>query len=207
MRVCANCFNDEEIQNYIKSEGRKDICDVHGIEEIVIELDDLSDFFHDVFSLFKNDNNSNKTICDFVQKDWNLFSNPKTAKAIIDEEIKSLGTNIKTTNVEYIDVITNYVNIWQRLKNDLQYKNRFLIDLGSYNPVDPYLQSCLNANDVIVILPKGKTLYRARVLPDKKTYYRKEELGCPPKDKVLNGRANPIGIPYLYLWVYVKSCG
>ncbi len=46
---------------------------------------------------------------------------------------------------------------------------------------------------------KGHTFYRARVLPDKKKYYKKTEMGCPPPEIVNAGRANPIGIPYLYL--------
>jgi len=199
MKVCADCFNDEEIQNYIDAVGVMGMCDVLKKNAIVIDLEELNDFFLDVFSIFKTVDTSKFSVSDFLQKDWKLFADTVISREIIRECAVCLGVKIDITHVTYIDYIAEYVNIWQRLKHDLQYESRFMINLNLYNPTDPFLRNCLNANDVLIKLPKGTILYRARVLPDKVSYYKKEDLGCPPPYMVCNGRANPIGIPYLYL--------
>ncbi len=196
MRICSECFFDEEIQNYISSTGVKGVCDVLKKDALVIELEDLSDFFYDVINVFKIEASSKNTIVDYLQKDWNLFRDKKVAEKIINECVSMLGSTLDIKHVVYLDVISNYVSIWERLKHDLQFKSRFLINLNTYNPTDPYLKDCIKAD---VIIPTGTIMYRARVLPDKVSYYKKDDLGCPPPKIVSNGRANPIGIPYLYL--------
>ena len=45
--------NDEEIKNYILSNGNFGRCDVCSIETTVLELDELSDFFSDLLNIFK----------------------------------------------------------------------------------------------------------------------------------------------------------
>lgn len=199
MKICADCFNDEEIKNYILSNGNFGRCDVFSIDTQVLELDELSDFFSDLLNIFKTKIDSNYSIYDYIQKDWSLFSSKKVAEKIIDECISTFGNSIDKYHVVYIDNISNYVSIWKKMKYDLQYKSRFFINLNSYNPNDPYLQNCINVENVLTTLSSGTILYRARILPDKVSYYKKENLGCPPPETVNNGRANPIGIPYLYL--------
>ena len=44
-----------------------------------------------------------------------------------------------------------------------------------------------------------RNLGRARVIPSDRTYLTKNDMGCPPRGKATAGRANPLGIPYLYL--------
>ena len=196
MKICSDCFNDEEIQNYISSTGIYGVCDALRKDALVIELEDLSDFFSDVINLFKVDASSKNTVVDFLQKDWSLFRDKNIAEMIINECVKLLGSTIDVEHVVYKDEISDYVSIWERMKHDLQYKSRFLINLTSYNPMDPYLEDCIKADNIV---SAGTIMYRARVLPDKVSYYKKDDLGCPPPDVVSNGRANPIGIPYLYL--------
>ena len=48
-------------------------------------------------------------------------------------------------------------------------------------------------------MPKGTVYYRSRVIPADKDYLSSKDMGCPPAEKATAGRANPIGIPYLYL--------
>ena len=47
-------------------------------------------------------------------------------------------------------------------------------------------------------LPCGDSYYRARICEDGKGF-TKNDMGCPPPEKSSAGRANPSGIPYLYL--------
>ena len=52
----------------------------------------------------------------------------------------------------------------------------------------------------LAIEPNNVSLkwYRARIQRTEKPY-NKDEMGVPPKEKASQGRANPVGIPYLYL--------
>ena len=88
------------------------------------------------------------------------------------------------------------LKLWENIKDSLQHQTRYFTNLGKLYPIDPMLEKYIVADEPI---PKGRTLYRARVLPDKKAYYQKKDMGCPPPEKVNAGRANPVGIPYLYL--------
>lgn len=195
MKISADCFNDEEIRNYISSVGVLDNCDVFKKKSIVIELDDFYDFFSDVFRMFQYNGVSKLSIADYLLKDWNLFSNKQAAEKIILGCKTMLGSTLDVDHVTYSDAIADYVNKWRKIKQDLQFKSRYMFRLESYFPTDPNLSACLKT----VPLAAGTKLYRARVLPDKVSYYKKDDLGCPPPEKVSNGRANPIGIPYLYL--------
>lgn len=195
MRISADCFNDEEIQNYISSVGVIGHCDVLDHDSVVIELEDFYDFFSDVFRLFKDDGSSKLSVADYLLRDWNLFQNKVVASKIITECKTMLGSALDVDHVAYTDAITDDVNKWEQIKHDLQFKSRYMIRIESYFPTDPNLTECLKT----ILLPAGTILYRARVLPDKVSYYKKDDLGCPPAKKVSNGRANPIGIPYLYL--------
>ena len=48
-------------------------------------------------------------------------------------------------------------------------------------------------------LGAGTTLYRSRITPQGVDCLTTKEMGCPPSDKATAGRANTLGIPYLYL--------
>lgn len=196
MRISADCFNDEEIKNYISSDGIVEHCDVLDRDSVkVINLDNFYDFFSDVFRMFKEEGSSKLSVADYLLRDWNLFQNKVVASKIITECKAMLGSALDVAHVTYIDAITDNVNKWEQIKHDLQFKSRYMTRIESYFPTDPDLSKCLTT----VLLPAGTILYRARVLPDKVSYYKKNDLGCPPAEKVSNGRANPIGIPYLYL--------
>lgn len=45
----------------------------------------------------------------------------------------------------------------------------------------------------------GQKLYRSRITPIGQKKIKCDKMGCPPKELATAGRANPIGIPYLYL--------
>ena len=48
-------------------------------------------------------------------------------------------------------------------------------------------------------LHKDQHLYRSRITPIGQKKIKHANMGCPPKELATAGRANPIGIPYLYL--------
>ncbi len=83
---------------------------------------------------------------------------------------------------------------WEKLRDELMYNNRFFpqtkIDFERLR----LLVSSLTANrqDVPTVW------YRARLQPGEEAY-AVADMGAPPKRIASHGRANPAGIPYLYL--------
>lgn len=195
MKVSAQCFNDQELCAFIDSNGVDGTCDVLGIKSKVVDLIDLSDFLTDLLDIFVYDVTSSFSLIDIIRNDWKLFSSDDVANSILNKAISIYRPKLNINHVSYIEPIAEYVGIWDKLKQDLEFNTRYFINLQDYNRTDPYLTECLKVDDY---LHEGEKLYRARVLPDKVSRYKIGEMGCPPKEKVAGGRANPIGIPYLY---------
>jgi RES domain len=81
---------------------------------------------------------------------------------------------------------------WERLRTELMHENRYFPDAKLNTDRLKELFALLHADDVPL------EWYRAR-LQTADTIFRLEEMGAPPRRIAGHGRANPAGIPYLYL--------
>lgn len=187
MKICAESFEDEEIRSFINSFGNSSV-----------DLTELVDFFTDFIGLFKLDANG-RSIVRQIQDDWHIFTSDDDAIKILSEVIRlqNLKISIKDT-VSYIPEIESCFTEWKSLKEDVKYNKRFFSDLRNFGWVQ-FISSC-NAE-----IEKDSKLYRARITPDDIGVYSAKEMGCPPKEKATSGRANPSGIPYLYLCSDVET--
>ena len=100
---------------------------------------------------------------------------------------------------------------WRKFCRYLREQNRFVLNDKWKKFIETVLLTAEKRKNVV---KKGVTLYRARIgsedmlstdwlaldrpLPAK-------EMGAPPKDKTIEGRINPRGIPYLYLANDIKT--
>lgn len=193
MKVCANCFNDEEIKNFITSSSTDIcICDCCGSNDCVIELSDLYDFFIEFIGLFCKTEDTNSNLSTIINSDWSIFSSEDCANKIISELFKQNIIPLKETDsTQYIDEILECKEVWHNLKNNVKSKSRFFTDLSSFE-WDSFIQPNYT-------IKKNTLLYRARILPVGTNKLTPSQMGCPPPDKTPAGRANPLGIPYLYL--------
>ncbi len=192
MKICACCFNDEEIKSFIDSSSKEDAnCDCCGQYSAVMELNDLSDFLVELLKLFEK-NNGDLSLVNLIQKDWDIFCSTECATTILSEIMKNetLPFTIQDS-VSYLSDIQECFRDWKSLKKEVRENKRYFIDFETYN-WDAYIKS----NDII---KDGSTLYRSRITPEDKTILDKNEMGAPPREKASAGRANPLGIPYLYL--------
>ena len=192
MNVCANCFNDEEIKQFIVTSSTTIAdCDCCGQRSKIVDLSELSDFFIEFLGLFvKDDNGCN--LVQLTQKDWNIFSSDICARTILSTIISSEHLDFSINdNVSYSPEIQNCFSVWEKLKSEVQEKKRDISDLGSFN-WEVYITSNTQ-------IKRGTLLYRARITPDGRKKLKTKEMGCPPKERATAGRANPLGIPYLYL--------
>lgn len=149
------------------------------------------DFLIDLLSQFEKTSNG-RPVYEIIQEDWCLFADTAVAKNILDAILRKSGISYNIDDkVDYSTEIKDKVESWSRLKEDVRRQRRFFAD---YDEFSQY--AYLSAESE---LKKGDKLFRARILPKDIDNYKKKEMGCPPPELATAGRANPAGIPYLYL--------
>lgn len=199
MWVCKNCFADEEIQREVVANAtKKGKCDVCGKEERLCNFSLLSEFFHSVLELFTLDENSSKTISQVLEDDWHIFSNESCANVILSTLLSSYNYGYSLDDkVTYLPDIRERISVWEQLKKNVREQYRYFVD---HDKFDEYANLSPS-----LTLPAGTVLYRARVTPVGQKKLTTNDMGCPPKELATAGRANPLGIPYLYLCLDEKT--
>lgn len=192
MNICANCFNDEEIKQFIVASPEIIAhCDCCGQESKIINLNELSDFFVEFLGLFVKEDKGHDLI-QLIQKDWNIFSSDTCARNILSSIIDSEHIDFSIDDkILYCSEIQDCFSVWEKLKSEVQNEKRYFSDLGTFN-WEIYITSNFKISE-------GALLYRARITPDGRKKLKRKEMDCPPKERATAGRANPVGIPYLYL--------
>jgi hypothetical protein len=144
-----------------------------------------------------------------IQRMWNIFKAPddvsvQTILSAILSDIITETDPLLTLPVE-ISVLFDPaapINLheekWEKFADEIKFKNRFFlnetIDLGLLSDL---LKSFSKSYS------KGKIFYRARI--SDKIGFDIGHIGKPPVDKTTSGRANPNGIPYLYLSTKIET--
>ena len=193
MKICASCFKDEEIRRFIENSSTFTVkCDCCGRDNTaVIDLNELSDFFVEFLDLFVKVENGRELIS-IIQHDWDIFSSDSCAYRILSEVAHNGHSSFSLDDrFAYNDDIQECFSVWEKLKSEVQERKRYFSNISSFN-WEVYIKS--NAK-----LSKGDVLYRARITPKGQIVLSEKEMGCPPKELATAGRANPLGIPYLYL--------
>ncbi len=194
MKLCANCFNDVEVKQFINTNSTEaGKCECCLSDSKLIDFEELADFFASLFSIY-TPNDDGISLRDIIQKDWELFSCSNDQIDKLLDSILPILSYSYTANakVAYIDEIRECIDYWVVTKEELKSKKRFFSDIEEYG-WDTLL-------DVYSIIDKQTPLYRARIHNngiDSKPY-KLTEMGCPSV-QVSEGRANPKGIKYLYL--------
>ena len=208
MKVCDCCFRDEEIRQFIVSTSTEHgLCECCSKEGNLIEVNEILDFFLEFISIFKHDEVEGKPLIDVIQEEWGIFSSSEIGTKILSDIEFSIALDLEMNlvfkspgftpqiPVSYIDEIVESVSFWKKLKEDLKWKRRFLTDIDEM--VELGWDAMFN---VFATINSQNTLYRARINQEGKTSaYSNQEMYTPPNITSSAGRANPQGIPYLYL--------
>jgi len=202
--VCVQCFSDTELVGFIRSQSNLDqchFCDRMNVECLPIE--ELYDFFDELLENF-NRNVNGLPLITLIQGNWTLFSSNNHAIKILNFVISENGKDFNSANdlVDFSDEILKNVNYWDILKNQLIRERRYLTDID-FLVYDLGWDGFFRSQD---LLSKNEILYRGRIhhqtLQDA---FSNEEMFSPSWDKSTAGRANPLGIPYLYLCDNVET--
>lgn len=201
MFCCADCFDDkylkEEVFPYL--DGKIGKCSFCGSENTkLIEPIKLQEQFELLTGIYSEDPDG-KTLVEWLKADWALFPDDK----LDNHQSRSLLIEIlndgeivrkKFSYPTYVSLYSDEAVRWQLFRSELMHSNRYFpnefIDLEQLEELLGHLLT--TEKDV------PNEWFRARIQLDS-TSYAKEQMGSPPKHLASHGRANPAGIPYLYL--------
>lgn len=194
---CANCFGDDGLKNNIIPSlsteiGNCSYCHSESIE--VIEPQNLFEYFSSLMSIYEQDS-TGKSIVSHMKDDWKLFSHPKLDEAHAKEllgDILDDGNIVRKSFVRSDSYKSESLALWDHLCNELMYENKYFLNKSLDTERLGELLKFLALKDF------SQVWYRARIYTDD-SIFTVQEMGPPPKRLVSNGRANPTGIPYLYL--------
>lgn len=215
---CINCFNDSFLQERIKEEGNPGPCDFcKKRSKYCVEPETLRDMFEHVVNLYTPIEDfmplhdlkqwDGDYIWEKLQSDWELFKTDdyqkqeRLVKAIFSGWSHDEGEPLFLTS--YVEDQDEYWGVddeaseklkalWKKFCEEIIYKNRYFIkkrlDLKLLGEILSFQSHIIKAKSVI---------YRTRISINRK--FPKSEMGKPPIEITPDGRANPKGIPYLYV--------
>lgn len=198
MKICAECFSDLEIKGYILSVSRESgVCPYCSRTSTLVDMLELEDFYKQFFSVFKKAVCPGIPLIDLIQQDWQMFSTDTDGNRLLLDLLNFVDMSGWTpdTLVAYNDEIEDCVSYWKSLKDELKWKRRYLTNQELFDNL-----GWINCFDNYSLFDSSLNLYRARINKNGTlTPFSANEMGCPPCEYSSGGRANPNGIPYLYL--------
>ena len=196
--VCKHCFADKELVAFIDGQARIadcDFCDQKSLH--CIEAEELFDFFAELLTNFKPEPGG-MMLKSKIQGNWSLFGKMDSAYGLLNYFLSNHPSAFITADdlVDFSDDVHENISHWDQLKQELIGKHRYITDVNhlTYDlGWDGFFSSQIE-------IPKGKELFRARLHHNSgEPAYSGAVMFCPPKAISTAGRANPSGIPYLYL--------
>lgn len=216
MNCCVNCFTDQGLKSIVKmlssKTGKCKFCLTEDV--IVVRCEELSVYFEPLFNLYANHPNAEKSLgvsepillWEHLHKYWgNLFNNSAIEPKMIMHLIDQIGKGYENYTeslfeepVEFQYLMGEEANLagdlelkWSAFSREIKFENRFFLNEEMETKVLKPLLEKLGST-----YPIGSTFFRARI-SDTKLHCN--ELGKPESRLASGGRANPVGIPYLYI--------
>lgn len=218
MKCCANCFKDQELRGFFISNSTEtgdcnfcgtkntDVLDPREFEEKFLQLVQVYDFVDEATP----DKIEKSILSEKLQRQWGIFkedlddsSRDLLLKSILkdmyegDNLLFSRPMELKTVlfDIEEADVLEEE---WDLFVKEIKSNNRYFLGKS----IDLKLLKTLFQKHEKGYKP-GKLFYRARI-SDRKGF-ELQEMGKPPAKNSVSGRANPVGIPYLYVSTNKKT--
>ncbi len=196
MLCCLNCFSDDFLKSEISAKsakkGKCSFCGSSNVERLYPEM--LFDRFEPLLELYEA-NDKGEKIIDLIQSDWNVFAitDVRTQQRLLRRIIGSGSLFGSRFQPKYLQDKRN-IEQWERFREELKHNNRFFPngapDKDQIEPLGKYIGTYIKKG--------SQVFYRSRINNQDKPY-PPNKMGKPPLRQVGNGRANPIGIPYLYV--------
>ena len=194
---CPECFDDRELRDHLfpslgPSHGTCDFCGTADTQ--LVEPGKLANYFEPLVYVYELSEDG-KPLVEWMKDDWQLFSHERMDTAHAKEllgEILDDGEIIRRDFAPSTNYISEGLAQWDKLRDELMYANRWFLDVA----IDENRLKLLL--EMLIAPPLPQKWYRARIRTEDEIFPI-DKMGAPPKRRSSNGRANPAGIPYLYL--------
>lgn len=205
---CMSCFNDKIIKDFIvlRAAGSSvSRCSFCGTEDAIKIDSKLLYVFIEKILVVLTEHPAGLPLKDILKNEFCLFNGNITQLEMLLADIlegrydSSLRYTVNSSGRPTSD--------WFSFKDEIVSKNRYFPQTPIYKDIfskkdgDPTFFTLIETLEVKY--SQGDSLYRARVSEKILTV---NEMGMPPADRVTFGRANPAGIPYLYLAKNELTC-
>ena len=223
MKICENCFNDEELKAVLKRSNNNeplDCCPNCGSRSVLYDTEESTaiKFIKELFEAFLDSykiHDAGELLIDELQSVWKIF-NPQLDNNKIMSLIESICKEyfnghqdllnqkivlIKKLDSEYVKQHSILKNMsWSEFRKQLKEENRYHpsnINIDVLKSLFSYIESDYEPNSL--------SLYRARKSHNGETI-DKRNMGAPKPGKSGEGRINAKGVACLYLATDAKTC-
>jgi RES domain-containing protein len=197
-RCCPECFGDRGLRKNIFAtldpvHGNCDFCGALGVD--LIEPQRLADVFELLTGVYEPDKNGARLV-KWLRNDWQLFSHPNMDDARANDLLGQIFGDKLLVDRPFVPSPTytsKGLAQWSTFCEELMYQNRYFLN------EPPDLDRLKQLLDHLPADNLPAVWQRARILPADAPLFPIGQMGAPPKRSSSHGRANPAGIPYLYL--------
>ena len=198
MPCCAECFGDRGLRKSLipaRSAGMGSCSYCGGVNVQLVDPAQLAEYFELVVGAYVV-TPGGKTLIQLLREDWGLFEkvgmDDARATALLHDILEEPDLLHQTFSPP--NITADRLSDWEKLRDELMYRNRFFPD------ADMDLDRLGNLLDALKIEPDEapSIWYRARIQTEDMPFPI-AKMGAPPSRTATHGRANPAGIPYLYL--------
>lgn len=208
-KCCTECFSDIAIKEKIRALATTDRCGYcYTAQTMCVEPTELKDKI-ELLTYGLSENEDGHTLAEILRNTYCVISDEvRDFAGLIDDIFLEQGFSQKRFVFETDHA--SQMRSWEEFKEELTHKNRFFPKNTIYSSVFKTPPEGSDSGVFFQLLEQLKNpiyeqelFFRARISDDRLT---EDEMGCPPPKKATGGRANPAGIPYLYLAENVETC-
>ncbi len=216
MKCCVNCFSDQSLKNRVISlSSETGVCDFCGSPSVPLaRCADLVVAFDSLFELYTNHPDASRSLQqhrpfllhEHLDTYWEqLFDRSRLKPRDVKQLVKHIGRGSalysddlfeKPVEFGFLIVLPGAPSAdltlkWDEFSKEIKERNRFILThMIDTDDLDAMFEKLADS------YPVGTVFYRARISEDSLGC---DELGKPPANLASPGRANPVGIPYLYV--------
>ena len=198
MRCCGECFGDrglrQRIQELSNEQGKCSFC--QSVDQALVSPSELAELFGPLIGIYVQDD-AGKPLSDWLREDWSLFQNENLDEIHTSRLLAEILDDGEIVRKNFSPAEPDHNELqepWRQLIDELTHRNRFFPKTDfEYNRLEDLFPHLLaDPNE------RPEKWFRARIQKHGRCY-TSEEMGAPPRRNASHGRANPAGIPYLYL--------
>ncbi|WP_372028968.1 RES domain-containing protein [Pseudomonas kurunegalensis] len=208
-KCCINCFSDTAIIEKINSTAKMDRCSYCGSARTnCISPTELRDKL-EIFTYGLEESENGLSFLEILQNLYGIFtSRIRSASELINDIFED--ETFASQKFEFTFDILKHNQEWEEFKQEIKHTNRFFPKTSIYSNIFKDSTTATGSfvlfqliEQLTIPIYRQESFYRARISDH---ILVSGDMGSPPAKLVSGGRANPVGVPYLYLADNIETC-